>query len=115
MAQGYAVALAHGSAAKERATSEADRRRSSARVPGCGPPWTLAQVTDALGRCGGCIGVDSGLSHIATALDLPHVQIYNFDTAWRTGPWPCTRVHGRWRCLPNPIPSVDAVWQLPGL
>ena len=25
-------------------------------------------------------------THIAVALDLPHVQIYNFDTAWRTGP-----------------------------
>ena len=34
------------------------------------------------------IGVDSGLSHVAVALDLPHVQIYNFDTAWRTGPLP---------------------------
>jgi hypothetical protein len=39
-----------------------------------------------MGRCAGAIGVDSGLSHIAVALDLPHVQIYNFDTAWRTGP-----------------------------
>jgi 3-deoxy-D-manno-octulosonic-acid transferase len=40
----------------------------------------------ALAALRGVVGVDSGLSHIAVALDLPHVQIYNFDTAWRTGP-----------------------------
>ena len=26
-----------------------------------------------------------GLSHIAVALGLPHVQLYNFPTSWRTG------------------------------
>ena len=52
--------------------------------------------------------MDSGLSHIAVALDLPHVQVYNFDTAWRTGPVDAGRqcsVYGR------PTPPVDAVWQ----
>jgi heptosyltransferase-1 len=53
------------------------------------------------------IGVDSGLSHIAVALDLPHVQVYNFDTAWRTGPsGPKQR-----SVYAQPTPSVDAVWQ----
>ena len=57
--------------------------------------------------CAGAIGVDSGLSHIAVALDLPHVQIYNFDTAWRTGPLG----HPRQRAVvAQPTPSVDAVW-----
>ena len=32
-------------------------------------------------RRSGVIGVDSGPSHIAVALDLPHVQIYNVPTA----------------------------------
>jgi heptosyltransferase-1 len=69
----------------------------------------LGAVTDALGHCAGCIGVDSGLSHIATALDLPHVQLYNFDTAWRTGP----AVHTGARqvaVFAQPQPTVDAVW-----
>ena len=52
------------------------------------PAMPLDALTDALATCAGVIGVDSGLSHIAVALDLPHVQIYNFDTAWRTGPLP---------------------------
>jgi heptosyltransferase-1 len=62
------------------------------------------------------IGVDSGLSHIAVALDLPHVQIYNFDTAWRTGPQLTdgptqARVAARQVSLfAQPTPSVDSVW-----
>jgi heptosyltransferase-1 len=60
-----------------------------------------------MAQCTGVIGVDSGLSHIAVALDLPHVQIYNFDTAWRTGPEGLTRQRSVVDC---PTPSVDAVW-----
>ena len=55
-------------------------------MPRSGPALPLDALTDALATCAGVVGVDSGLSHIAVALDLPHVQIYNFDTAWRTGP-----------------------------
>ncbi|TXH89405.1 MAG: lipopolysaccharide heptosyltransferase I [Rhodoferax sp.] len=107
LAQGCVVALAHGSA-KEQATSTqiAAQIGQGATV---WPAMDLAQVTDALGSCAGCIGVDSGLSHIATALDLPHVQIYNFDTAWRTGP----SVHPGARqvaVFAQPQPGVDAVW-----
>ena len=56
------------------------------------------------------IGVDSGLSHIAVALGLPHVQLYLQPTAWRTAPLP---EHGR--PYQRPIggaaaPSVDEVW-----
>src|SRR5262249_21340105 len=50
------------------------------------PATTLDTLTDRMGATHGVIGVDSGLSHIAVALDLPHVQIYNFPTSWRTGP-----------------------------
>ena len=72
------------------------------------PALDLGQLTDRMAGGAGVIGVDSGLSHIATALDLPHVQIYNFDTAWRTGPAP-----GSLQCsvLGTPSPTVDQVWQ----
>jgi len=56
------------------------------------------------------IGVDSGLSHIAVALDLPHVQIYNFPTAWRTGPQPEHGHRHQVSVQAQPTPSVDAVW-----
>jgi heptosyltransferase-1 len=55
------------------------------------------------------IGVDSGVSHIAVALDLPHVQLYNFDTAWRTGPDSAAR--RQVSVFAQPAPGVDAVWQ----
>ena len=65
------------------------------------------------------------------ALDLLHVQIYNFDTAWRTGPLDATLAGPPATLLPGlprphadvaarqrqcsvfaqPSPSVDAVWQ----
>ena len=41
----------------------------------------LDALADRMAACAGVIGVDSGLSHIAVALDLPHVQIYNFADA----------------------------------
>ncbi len=46
----------------------------------------LPELLDVMATCRGVIGVDSGLSHLAVALDLPHVQIFSQDRAWRAGP-----------------------------
>jgi heptosyltransferase-1 len=114
---GFTVALPHGSAA-EKLTSEAIAKQlADAWV---WPAMALDAMTDTLGQCAGVVGVDSGVSHIAVALDLPHVQIYNFDTAWRTGPevragtdeataprLPLRQVS----VFAEPQPTVDAVWQ----
>ncbi|WP_353138079.1 lipopolysaccharide heptosyltransferase I [Limnohabitans sp.] len=102
--QGFDVALPHG--------NEAERMRSLALadvLPNAvvWPRLSLDQLAAEMAQCTGVIGVDSGLSHIAVALDLPHVQIYNFDTAWRTGPEGMTRQCSVVDC---PTPSVDAVW-----
>lgn len=103
---GFAVALPHGSTA-ERATSEAIAAQlDDAWV---WPTLALDAVTDTLARCAGVLGVDSGLSHIAVALGLPHVQIYNFDTAWRTGPQE-TPTPRQMSVFASPQPSVDSVW-----
>lgn len=106
---GFAVALAHGTAS-EKATSDAIAAQlADAWV---WPAMGLDVLTDTMAQCAGVVGVDSGLSHIAVALGLPHVQIYNFDTAWRTGP------HGDAPKAPRqvsvfaaPFPELDAVWQ----
>lgn len=82
-ASGFGVALPHGNPAEEQISKEIAFELEHAQV---WPAMPLDALTDALATCSGVIGVDSGLSHIAVALDLPHVQIYNFDTAWRTGP-----------------------------
>ncbi len=79
------------------------------------PSLPLDAVVDRLAGCDGVIGVDSGLSHIAVALGLPHVQVYNWPTAWRTGP---LVAHGHRQQLSvesndpsRPVPSVDSVWE----
>ena len=106
LAQGHGLAFPHG--------SDEERERSERLAQALGPQaeaWprlSLDALTERMARCAGAIGVDSGLSHIAVALDLPHVQIYNFDTAWRTGP--LDAAHQR-SVYAAPTPEVDAVWQ----
>ena len=102
-AAGLCVALAHGNAAEHQTSL---RLAAELKDHWVWPSMALDQLVDTLATCAGVIGVDSGLSHIAVALDLPHVQIYNFDTAWRTGP-----EGGRQLAVfAASQPSVDAVW-----
>jgi heptosyltransferase I len=50
------------------------------------PRMNLSEMLNAMSTCCGVVGVDSGLSHMAVALGLPHVQIFSQDRAWRAGP-----------------------------
>jgi heptosyltransferase-1 len=103
--QGLGVALPFGNAQEHERSL-----RLAQQIPGAQvwPAMGLDALTQEMAKCAGVIGVDSGLSHIAVALDLPHVQIYNFDTAWRTGPQEVARQ----RCVyAIPTPAVDQVWQ----
>jgi heptosyltransferase I len=108
--QGHSIGLPQGSdAERERAERIAQSLGGQAQV---WPRVDLGQVTDRLATCGGVIGVDSGLSHIAVALALPHVQIYNFETAWRTGPLDNGAAAARQRTVyAAPAPSLEAVWR----
>jgi heptosyltransferase-1 len=110
---GYRVALPHGSDVEQQqaqaiANGLAGGLADSPARAVIWPRQNLAALTDALVGCAGVIGVDSGLSHLALALDLAHVQIYNFDSAWRTGPLHRARQRS---VFAQPSPSVDAVWQ----
>ena len=103
-AQGRSVALLHG--------NDAELQRSEAlakSLPGAvvWPRLSLDQMLQPLSACAGVVGVDSGPSHLAVALNVPHVQLYNFDTAWRTGP---PEVPHQRAVFGQPCPSVDAVW-----
>jgi heptosyltransferase-1 len=102
---GHALVLPQGNA------QEAQRAQLLAQaLPGATvlPALSLDALTEQMATSVGVIGVDSGLSHIAVALGLPHVQIYNFDTAWRTGPIDTPHQQA---VFAQPVPSVDAVWQ----
>jgi heptosyltransferase-1 len=102
-AQGFQLALPHANDA-ELQTAQAVAQACPGAV--LWPRCPLDELTHRLAACVGVIGVDSGVSHIAVALGLPHVQIYNFDTAWRTGPKGCA-----WQqsVFATPTPSPTAV------
>lgn len=53
------------------------------------PRASLPEIMDRMAASNGVIGVDSGLSQMAVALDLPHVQIFSQPRAWRAGPIGC--------------------------
>jgi heptosyltransferase-1 len=74
------------------------------------PTLKLDAVLDRLALAQGVVGVASALSHIAVALDLPHVQIHNAATAWRTGPQPGHGHRHQVAIEGPPTPTVQAVW-----
>ena len=67
LAGGFSIGLPQGS------DEERERAQRIAGALGAGaqvwPRMDLGQLTDALAACAGVVGVDSGLSHIAVALD----------------------------------------------
>jgi heptosyltransferase I len=106
--QGWRIALPHAGAQElERAQRLEAALGDAAEV---WPAMSLDALVDRMGAAQGVVGVDSGLSHIAVALNLPHVQLYNFPTAWRTGP---QAAHGHAHQVSvqaQPTPTVDEVW-----
>ena len=108
IAQGWCIALPQAGAV-EQARAKRLQLALGARVE-VWPPMNLDALVDRMGGAQGVVGVDSGLSHIAVALGLPHVQLYNFPTAWRTGP---LAAHGQRHQVSvegQPAPSIEAVW-----
>ena len=91
--------------------AEAKRVRRLAAAIGAGvellPPMKLDALALRMAACGGVLGVDSGLSHLAVALDRCHVQIFSQPRVWRAGPIGCAHqlsVGG------DAAPTADAVW-----
>ncbi len=108
IAQGWRIALPQA--------GDVERARAQRLQLACGeraeiwPPMDLDALVDRMGAAQGVVGVDSGLSHIAVALGLPHVQLYNFPTAWRTGPQVAHGQRHQVSIEGQPTPSIDAVW-----
>ena len=106
--EGFAVALPQASG------EEGKRARAiAAAIGGDSTVWPqldLGAFIDRLAATDGAVGIDSGPSHIAVALGLPHVQIYNFPTSWRTGPQ--ARHSGGLQVAVegDPVPTVASVW-----
>jgi heptosyltransferase-1 len=92
--------------------SELERSRSerlAAAIPGaiCPPRLKLDEATVLLGKARAAVGVDTGLSHLAAALDIPTIGIYTATDPGLTGLYAGSRavnLGGK-----NAPPLVDAV------
>ena len=106
VSQGFHLALPQSNTLEERVAAQIANACPGSVVWSRSDVYTLTQQ---LAACVGVVGVDSGPSHIAVALGLPHVQIYKFDTAWRTGP-----LQSDWQksVYAKPQPGVDEVMQI---
>lgn len=101
-AQGYAVGIPQSNEAEAQTAAQIASEVPHTTV---WPRCDVRRLASHLAACVGVIGVDSGPSHMAVALGLPHVQIYNFDTAWRTGPLDCAWQQAVF-AKPSPTPEV---------
>jgi heptosyltransferase-1 len=79
---GFQLALPWGSA-KENARSE----RLTAAIPNaiCPPRLNLIEAAALLGHAHAVVGVDTGLSHLAAALNVPTIGIYTATDPGLTG------------------------------
>ncbi|MFM2066291.1 MAG: lipopolysaccharide heptosyltransferase [Pseudomonadota bacterium] len=116
IAAGWRIALPQGSAAEGvRARRLAAAWGGDRAVVEVWPLMPLDALIDHMARVHAAIGVDSGLSHLAVALDLAHVQLYNFPTAWRTGPQARHSPVGVAAHLVSvggtAVPTLNEVWQ----
>jgi heptosyltransferase-1 len=105
-ASGLRVALPHANALElARVTRLVEALGGQADI---WPRMELPQVLDQMAQSVGVIGVDSGLSHLAVALNLPHVQIFSQPRAWRAGP--VGRIH-QVAVGGAKAPDVATVWR----
>jgi heptosyltransferase-1 len=113
LAAGWRIALPHGNEAEHTRAEMVAAALQFELTPQVEvwPSMPLDRLVDRIAQARGVIGVDSGLSHVAVALGLAHVQVYRFPTSWRTGPQP-SHGHGHQLSVEaGGCPSVDSVWQ----
>jgi heptosyltransferase-1 len=108
--QDYVAVFPAGSAA-ERAVAQ----RLAAAIPQAiaAPPMSLVEAAALLAHASGAVGVDTGLTHLAVALDVPTVGIYCATDPALTG------LHGGPHAVniggPGQAPAVEAVAAAIGL
>ncbi len=72
------------------------------------PRLSLAEVCDKMSQCKGVVSVDSGLGHLAVALNLPVVQLFSQPRIQRAGP---VGVAHQCAIGGSHVPSADEAWQ----
>jgi heptosyltransferase-1 len=74
--------LPFGSAEERRRSERLAARIAGARIP---PPLGLDQLAALISQARIVVGVDTGLTHLAVALDLPTIGIYRATDPAATG------------------------------
>lgn len=72
------------------------------------PRMKLSDVLTCMGHCRAVVSVDSGLGHLAVALNLPVVQLFSQPRISRAGP---IGVSHQCAVGGDHVPSVDETWQ----
>jgi heptosyltransferase-1 len=91
----------------EQEKTRAERLCAAIPAAVCAPRLTLNEATALLGKARAVVGVDTGLSHLAAALDVPTIGIYTATDPGLTGLYAGTRaVNLGGKGAP---PTVDAV------
>lgn len=117
MERGYSVVLPWGSALERKAAQaladslNTETQTKAAMVPG---PMSLAQAAAMLAHAQAVIGVDTGLTHLAAALDKNTVCIFGATESWRYGPTWSARARslgapGQW---PSVVQVIAALSEL---
>ncbi|MCF6282253.1 MAG: lipopolysaccharide heptosyltransferase I [Candidatus Polarisedimenticolaceae bacterium] len=81
-ADGYQLRLPWGNAAEQ---SRAERIAKSCDSASAMPPLSLSEVAQQIATANGVIGIDTGLSHLASALGVPAVTLYGATQPELTG------------------------------
>jgi len=89
-AQGWQVRLPWGSAAEQ---ARAERIAEGLAKVEVLPRTNLAGVAGILAAASGCVAVDTGLGHLAAALDVPTVSLYGPTDPRLTGAYGRSQLH----------------------
>jgi heptosyltransferase-1 len=76
--------LLHGSERERRTAEELVTGVESARVA---PRLSLAEAAALIARARAVVGVDTGLTHLAAAFDVPTVALFGATPRWRYAPY----------------------------
>ena len=81
------------------------------------PKLVLADCAGLLANAAAVVGVDTGLTHLAAALECPTVALFAATEAWRYGPYWSARAislgsAGNWPQVPEVLQSLDALGAL---
>lgn len=108
-AQGYTVILPHSNEMEWRNAQRISEDCTGAQVL---ERCDLLSVSQLIRHSSGVIGLDTGLSHIAVALDKRCVQIFLHDRAWRAGPLTGALAKPYQRAIGNAThPNCEQVWE----